>query len=165
MASLWGWKARWWTSPQVSWSGDVATCTAGGILSPWASDAQPVGSGWFDITFRYAAQADAQVRIAANVYSQVGEGGQRGQVGVTTVTLPASRSVATARFRVQVTTAQPLWGPDFQAKSDVVLHGIDVEAAIVGVAVELVTDDGATVPARLSVFDGTQEQPLTPSVT
>lgn len=131
MASIYPWPERWWTNTG-RFSGNGLTVTSGSIFVPWASEAKPIESGRWKITFSYTASAPSVVDIKHNPFSKADETAQVGQYELGEFSLSAG-----ARLTLEVTIelsekGQPLWTPQFQIKPghpDVTFHRISVEEA------------------------------------
>lgn len=131
MASIYPWPERWWTNTG-RFSGNDLTVTSGSIFVPWASEAKPIASGRWKITFSYTASAPSVVDIKHNPFSKADETAQVGQYALGEFSLSAG-----SRLTLEVTIelsdkSQPLWTPQFQLKPgqpDVTFHRISVEEA------------------------------------
>jgi len=131
MASIYPWPERWWTNTG-RFSGNDLTVTSGSIFVPWASEAKPIASGRWKITFSYTASAPSVVDIKHNPFSKADETAQVGQYELGEFSLSAG-----SRLTLEVTIelsdkSQPLWTPQFQLKPgqpDVTFHRISVEEA------------------------------------
>lgn len=131
MASIYPWPERWWTNTG-RFSGNDLTVTSGSIFVPWASEAKPIKSGRWKITFSYTTSAPSVVDIKHNPFSKADETAQVGQYELGEFSLSAG-----ARLTLEVTVelsekGQPLWTPQFQLKPgqpDVTFHRISVEEA------------------------------------
>ena len=133
MASIYPWPERWWTNTG-RFSGNDLTVTSGSIFVPWASEAKPIASGRWKITFSYTASAPSVVDIKHNPFSKADETAQVGQYELGEFSLSAG-----SRLTLEVTIelsdkSQPLWTPQFQLKPgqpDVTFHRVSVEGATV----------------------------------
>lgn len=131
MASIYPWPERWWTNTG-RFSGNDLTVTSGSIFVPWASEAKPIASGRWKITFSYTASAPSVVDIKHNPFSKADETAQVGQYELGEFSLSAG-----SRLTLEVTIdlsekSQPLWTPQFQLKPgqpDVTFHRIEVSEA------------------------------------
>lgn len=131
MASIYPWPEHWWTNTG-RFSGNDLTVTSGSIFVPWASEAKPIASGRWKVTFSYTASAPSVVDIKHNPFSKADETAQVGQYELGEFSLSAG-----ARLTLEVTIelsekGQPLWTPQFQLKPgqpDVTFHRISVEEA------------------------------------
>lgn len=131
MASIYPWPERWWTNTG-RFSGNDLTVTSGSIFVPWASEAKPIESGRWKITFSYTTSAPSVVDIKHNPFSKADETAQVGQYELGEFSLSAG-----SRLTLEVTIelsekGQPLWTPQFQLKPgqpDVTFHRISVEEA------------------------------------
>lgn len=126
--SVFTWPGQWWTNTGKQ-SGTDLTVSAGGIFVPWATQATPVRSGNWEVTFTYTAAAPSKVSIAHNKFSKADETSQTGQARIGDFDLPAGSNVAKAvRFTIP-TSPDPLWTPQFQLPAgapDVTFHKIEV---------------------------------------
>ena len=126
--SVFTWPGRWWTNTGKQ-SGTDLTVPSGGIFVPWATQATPVKSGNWEVTFTYTAAAPSKVSIAHNKFSKADETSQTGQALIGDFDLPAgSNAVKSVRFTIP-TSPDPLWTPQFQMPAgspDVTFHKIEV---------------------------------------
>ena len=126
--SVFTWPGQWWTNTGKQ-SGTDLTVPSGGIFVPWATQATPVKSGNWEVTFTYTAAAPSKVSIAHNKFSKADETSQTGQARIGDFDLLAgSNAVKSVRFTIP-TSPDPLWTPQFQMPAgspDVTFHKIDV---------------------------------------
>lgn len=131
MASIYPWPEHWWTNTG-RFSGNDLTVTSGSIFVPWASEAKPISSGRWKITFSYTASASSVVDIKHNPFSKADETAQVGQYELGEFSLSAG-SRLTLEVTIELSNkSQPLWTPQFQLKPgqpDVTFHRISVEEA------------------------------------
>lgn len=141
-ASVFTWPGKWWTNTGRQ-SGTDLTVPSGGIFVPWATQATPVKSGNWEVTFTYTAAAPSKVSIAHNKFSKADETSQTGQARIGDFDLPAgSNVVKSVRFTIP-TSPDPLWTPQFQMPAgspDVTFHKIEVH--------EYTPDPNAEPPAK-----------------
>jgi len=126
--SAFSWPGQWWTNTGKQ-SGTDLTVPSGGIFVPWATQATPVKSGNWEVTFTYTATASSKVSIAHNKFKEADETKQTGQSRIGDFDLPAgSNAVKAVRFTIP-TTPDPLWTPQFQLPAgvaEVTFHKIEV---------------------------------------
>lgn len=126
--SVFTWPGQWWTNTGKQ-SGTDLTVPAGGIFVPWATQATPVKSGNWEVTFTYTAASPSKVSIAHNKFSQADETKQTGQSRIGDFDLPAgSNAVKAVRFAIP-TAPDPLWTPQFQlppGSPEVTVHKVEV---------------------------------------
>lgn len=126
--SVFSWPGQWWTNTGKQSGTDLAV-PAGGIFVPWATQATPVRSGNWEVTFTYTAAAPSKVSIAHNKFSKADETSQTGQARIGDFDLAAGSNVAKAvRFTIP-TSPDPLWTPQFQLPAgvpEVTFHKIEV---------------------------------------
>lgn len=131
MASIYPWPEHWWTNTG-KFSGNGLTVTAGTIFVPWASEAKPIASGRWKITFSYTASAPSVVDIKHNPFSKADETAQVGQYELGEFSLSAGIR-STLEVTIELSEkSQPLWTPQFQLKPgqpDVTFHRIEVSEA------------------------------------
>ena len=131
MASIYPWPERWWTNTG-KFSGGNLQVQAGTIFVPWASEAKPIKSGRWTITFHYTTAAASTVDIKHNPFSKADETAQVGQLELGEVTLSPGSNVTQKVTLELKDKSQPLWTPQFQLKAgqpDVTFHNISVEEA------------------------------------
>ena len=172
-ASVFTWPGQWWTNTGKQ-SGTDLTVPAGGIFVPWATQATPVRSGFWEVTFSYTSAAASRVAIARNKFSEADENKQTGQTSIGTYELPAgSRTSKAVRFKIP-TSPDPLWTPQFQmvaGSPDVTFHSIEVleytpgptDPAPAGPSVSL-WDGASELPCSVAVWDGAREIPSTADI-
>lgn len=126
--SVFTWPGQWWTNTGKQ-SGTDLTVPADGIFVPWATQATPVKSGFWEVTFNYTANTASKVSIAHNKFREADETKQTGQVRIGDFDLPAgSKTSKSVRFQIP-TSPDPLWTPQFQLPAgvpEVTFHSIDV---------------------------------------
>lgn len=168
--SVFTWPGQWWTNTGRQ-SGTDLTVPAGGIFVPWAAQATPVKSGFWEVTFTYTANTASKVSIAHNKFSAADETKQTGQSRLGDFDLPAGSSTSkSVRFRIP-TAPDPLWTPQFQLPAgvpEVTFHSIDVHEytpdpaepapppSPAGTVVTL-WDGASELPCTIAVWDGAQE--------
>lgn len=168
--SVFPWPGQWWTNTGEQ-SGTDLTVPANGIFVPWASQATPVKSGFWEVTFTYTANAASKVSIAHNKFREADETKQAGQVRIGDFDLPAGSSTSkSVRFQIPA-SPDPLWTPQFQIPAgspEVTFHSINVheytpdpaEAApppTPAGAVVTLWDGASELQCTLTVWDGAQE--------
>ena len=126
--SVFTWPGQWWTNTGRQ-SGTDLTVPAGGIFVPWATQATPVKSGNWEVTFNYTSAAPSKVSVAHNKFKEADETKQTGQSSIGLFDLPVgTKTSTTVRFRIP-TAPDPLWTPQFQMPAgspDVTFHKIEV---------------------------------------
>lgn len=140
--SVFTWPGQWWTNTGKQ-SGTDLTVPANGIFVPWATQATPVKSGFWEVTFTYTAAAPSRMSIAHNKFSAADETKQAGQSRIGDFDLPAgSNTSKSVRFQIP-TAPDPLWTPQFQIPAgspEVTFHNIEVH--------EYTPDPNAEPPAQ-----------------
>ena len=126
--SVFSWPGQWWTNTGKQ-SGTDLTVPSGGIFVPWATQATPVKSGNWEVTFTYTAASPSRVSVAHNKFKEADETKQTGQSRIGDFDLPAgSNAVKAVRFTIP-TAPDPLWTPQFQLPAgvaEVTFHKIEV---------------------------------------
>lgn len=169
-ASVFTWPGQWWTNTGKQSGTDLAV-PAGGIFVPWASQAAPVKSGFWEVVFTYTAPAASKVSIAHNKFREADETKQTGQARIGDFDLPSGSSTSKS-VRFQIPTApDPLWTPQFQIPAgspEVTFHSINVHEYTpdpaepepppppAGTRVTL-WDGSSELQCTLTVWDGAQE--------